>query len=257
MLYYYKINMSNYLARNKFHNKTNIYVTECLSTNDFLIHLAKKNNLPEWSNVSTGYQFRGRGQRNNEWLSEKNKNLLFSFLFLPEMDIKNQFNIHILVSLGVCYGLKKIGLPNISIKWPNDIYVNDKKISGILIENSISNDKIRKSIIGIGLNVNQKSFKNLEATSIINVMGKKFNLKLIFNIILESIFFKLNSFSASNKLPMEKYKKLLFGLNKNLNFSSDNNFFSGRIVDVRNNGNIVLLVNNEKKYFEYGSLNFL
>ena len=249
--------MSNYLARNKFHNKTNIYVTECLSTNDFLIHLTKKNNLPEWSNVSTGYQLKGRGQRNNQWLSQKNKNLLFSFLFLPEIDIKDQFNIHILVSLGIYHGLKKIGIPNISIKWPNDIYVNDKKISGILIENSISHDKIRKSIIGIGLNVNQKFFKDLKATSLINVMGKKFNLKLIFDIILETIFYELNSFSASNKLPIKKYKKLLFGLNKSLNFKSDNNFFSGRIVDVRNNGNIVLLVNNETKYFDYGSLNFL
>ena len=67
----------------------------------------------------------------------------------------------------------------------------------------------------------------------------------------------MNSFSASNNLPIKKYKKLLFGLNKNLNFKSENNFFSGRIVDIRNNGNIVLLVNNEKKYFDYGSLNFL
>ena len=249
--------MSNYLARKKFNNKTNIYVTECLSTNDFLIHLTKKNNLPEWSNVSTGYQISGRGQRNNQWLSEKNQNLLFSFLFLPEMDIKNQFNIHILVSLGIYCGLKKIGLSNISIKWPNDIYVNDKKISGILIENSISHNKIKKSIVGIGLNVNQKSFENLEATSITNVMGKKFNLNLIFNIMLESIFHKLSNFLANNKTHIKKYKNLLFGLNKNLNFSSENNVFSGRIVDVTNNGNIVLLVNNEKKYFEYGSLNFL
>ena len=93
-------------------------------------------------------------------------------------------NIHILVSLGIYHGLKKIGIPNISIKWPNDIYVNDKKISGILIENSISHDKIRKSIIGIGLNVNQKFFKDLNATSLINVTGKKFNLKFFLSSFL-------------------------------------------------------------------------
>ena len=75
--------------------------------------------------------------------------------------------------------------------------------------------------------------------------------------MLESIFLKLSSFLANNKTHIKKYKNLLFGLNKNLNFSSENNVFSGRIVDVTNNGNIVLLVNNEKKYFEYGSLNFL
>lgn len=249
--------MSNYLARNNFYNKTNIYVTECLSTNDFLICLTKKNNLPEWSNVTTGYQLSGRGQRNNKWLSEKNKNLLMSFLFFPEMEIKNQFNIHILVSLGIYYSLKKIGLSNISIKWPNDIYVNDKKISGILIENSIKNNKIRKSIIGIGLNVNQKSFSNLEATSLANIMDKKFNLKLISDIVLESIFLKLSCFSANNKSHIKEYRKLLFGLNRNLKFSSENNFFSGKIIDITKDGNIVLLVNNQKKYFKYGSLNFL
>ncbi len=83
--------MSKKAAKTLFEDKINIYVSECLSTNDFLIQFIKKNNNDEGITVISDYQIKGKGQRNNTWLSEKGKNLLFSFLIKPNLPVKDQF----------------------------------------------------------------------------------------------------------------------------------------------------------------------
>ena len=85
-------------ANSLFKDKTNIYVSECLSTNDFLTHLTKKNNLGEGTTVMTDYQVKGKGQRNNMWESKKKKNLLFSLLLKPDIPLSDQFKLHIIIS---------------------------------------------------------------------------------------------------------------------------------------------------------------
>ena len=132
--------------------------------------------------VHTNYQKNGRGQRNNEWLSENGKNLTFSFLLEPYVELSNQFFLHIITSISIFKTLLKINIKNISIKWPNDIYVNDKKIAGILIENLVYRKFIHKSVIGVGLNINQANFGSLNATSIINETLKKHSLDQILKI---------------------------------------------------------------------------
>ena len=194
--------MSNYLARNNFYNKTNIYVTECLSTNDFLIYLTKKNNLPEWSNVTTGYQLSGRGQRNNNWISEKNANLTFSLLVEPNLKISYQFYLNIISSLTLYKVLFSILGRHVKIKWPNDIYYKNKKIAGILVENIVKYKNIQKSIIGFGINVNQKQFPISNAVSIFNIKSIKSNKnKLLKSILIE---FEKNY----NLLKNKKYETL-------------------------------------------------
>ncbi len=133
--------MSKKPAKNLFEDKTNVYVTECLSTNDFLIQLLSKNKLEEGSVVLADFQTKGKGQRNNSWSSNREENLLFSFLLFPKIELSKQFVLHIITSLSVYNVLKEIGLTNIKIKWPNDIYVNNKKICGILIESQIFQKK--------------------------------------------------------------------------------------------------------------------
>ena len=166
---------ANYL----FKDKTNIYVSECLSTNDFLTHLTKKNNLGEGTTVMTDYQVKGKGQRNNMWESKKKKNLLFSLLLKPDIPLSDQFKLHIIISLAIKETLTKLDLRGVKVKWPNDIYINDKKISGILIESQIFNKKIKQVVIGIGLNINQNNFDDLNATSILKETGNKSDIKYI------------------------------------------------------------------------------
>ena len=135
--------MSKKPANNLFKDKTNVYVTECLSTNDFLMQLSLKNSIEEGSVVITDFQTKGKGQRNNFWSSNRQENLLFSFILFPKIKLSEQFILHIITSLSVYHSLKKIGLSNVKIKWPNDIYVNNKKICGILIENQIFKKRTR------------------------------------------------------------------------------------------------------------------
>ena len=87
--------MSKYIANNIFNDKISVYVTECLSTNDFLTNLLKRNKINEGTSVRTDYQIKGKGQRDNKWLSEKNSNILFSFLLSPKIKVENQFYLHL------------------------------------------------------------------------------------------------------------------------------------------------------------------
>ncbi len=246
--------MSKKLANNLFEDKTNVYVTECLSTNDFLIQLSSKNPLQEGSMVITDFQTKGKGQRNNFWNSNRKENLLFSFILYPEIKISEQFILHIITSLSVYYMFKKIGLSNVKIKWPNDIYINNKKVCGILIENQIFKKRIKRSILGIGININQKEFENINATSIYNEINKKINRKEVLGIFKSYFSKEYNQIGSLNK---ELYKEKLFGYNETLNYKSIDNSFKGKIVDVRDDGRISLIINEKIKHFEFGSLELL
>ena len=121
--------------------KTNFQGKSAINKHLYQLSLLRDENLPEGTVVYTNYQSAGRGQPGNSWESEDGKNLLISLLIFPSM-IKpvNQFIISMAISLGICDFLNR-HIPVCSIKWPNDIYVNNDKIAGILIENSIMGDE--------------------------------------------------------------------------------------------------------------------
>jgi len=130
------------------------------STNLKLKELTKNETLPELSVVMARKQTKGRGQLGNSWESEAGKNLTFSILIKPLfIQIHQQFCITQLVTLALMDILKPL-YNNVSIKWPNDIYADNKKMGGILIENNIKGNNINESFIGIGLNLNQTIFKS-------------------------------------------------------------------------------------------------
>ena len=157
------------------------------STNQYLQNLLNEgidivNNI-----VVTDFQTSGKGQGKNVWQSEDGKNLLFSIaLDMSFLKAENQFLLTQMVSVTMINVLKKY-LPEESlfIKWPNDIYFNDKKIAGILIKNEIKGMMMGTSIIGIGLNVNQTSFdENLpNPISMKTITGNDFKLEAILNDI--------------------------------------------------------------------------
>lgn len=131
------------------------------STNHYLCQLCNERpDTEELTTVSAEYQTAGKGQRGNSWEAEAGSNLLFSFVLYPEfLDARRQFVLSQLVSLSVCEVLTQ-HTEGISIKWPNDIYWREKKICGILIENELSGHSIARCICGIGLNVNQTTFRS-------------------------------------------------------------------------------------------------
>lgn len=119
---------------------------------------ALRGNYPEGTIVVADHQTDGRGQRGNVWNSEKSKNLTISVVHYPDIPIAESFRISMAAALSITDLLMSFGIDS-KIKWPNDIYVGDLKIAGILIENSLAGDSlIRKSVIGVGLNVLQREF---------------------------------------------------------------------------------------------------
>ena len=128
------------------------------STNVYLRELKQEETLPEFTYVTADFQRAGKGQRGNTWESEAHSNLMFSVLLRPEsLPMKQHFILSELVSIALLKTLSQYS-SHFSIKWPNDMYWKDYKVAGILIENDIEGTSIKESVIGIGLNVNQKEF---------------------------------------------------------------------------------------------------
>lgn len=135
-----------------------IFLTETASTNLYLKQLSDSKRQPDETAVVSDYQSAGRGQIGNSWSSEAGNNLTFSILYYPQNLAANKsFLIAEMTALSVKRALDKF-VGDIRVKWSNDIYWQDRKICGILIENDISDGLIARSIIGIGLNINQTEF---------------------------------------------------------------------------------------------------
>jgi BirA family biotin operon repressor/biotin-[acetyl-CoA-carboxylase] ligase len=161
------------------------YIPYTQSTNNLLKERVKSETLPEFFAVRTAFQMAGKGQMGNSWESERGKNLLFSFVLYPHhIPLSEQFYISQIVSLALVQVLIKRGI-DARIKWPNDIYVNDKKIAGILIENSLRGNRMEYSIVGVGLNVNQQIFKSdaPNPVSMLNILAYKTSITALFSDI--------------------------------------------------------------------------
>ena len=142
--------------------------------------------------IVTDNQTCGRGQRGNSWESHPGQNLTFSLVLYPRMFAPpRQFELSMLVSVGIVNALKKHieTTARVSIKWPNDIYIDDRKVAGILIENTLSPSCIEKSVIGIGINVNQQHFESgaPNPVSLVHVIGKETNLKQLLDNVVQAI----------------------------------------------------------------------
>ncbi|WP_238784436.1 biotin--[acetyl-CoA-carboxylase] ligase [Blattabacterium cuenoti] len=164
-----------------------IFLKKIDSTNQY----AKKNisKYPDWTIILTKNQTDGKGAGNNIWYSEKGKNLTFSIILKSiNLSVEKGYLINLFISNAIHKTLMTYS-QSIWIKWPNDIILMDKKIAGILIENSLFCKKIYTSIIGIGVNVNQIQFdkKFNQASSLKKLFHKNFDIKKLFNDIVYSI----------------------------------------------------------------------
>ena len=132
-----------------------IHLPETESTN---LYAKAIDTMDDLTLITTDHQTAGRGQRGNSWESEAGRNLLFSLIIKPStIPAAQQFVISELISVAICDTLSQY-TPDIRIKWPNDIYYRDRKLCGILIEHDIEGTHLSRSIIGVGLNVNQTEF---------------------------------------------------------------------------------------------------
>ncbi len=174
-----------------FVGKNLLELSEVDSTNAFANQLLSSQPA-EGTVVRAAYQSAGRGQQSNVWLSQANANLTFSLILHPKfLAPQRAFALNKVVSLALHQCIQEL-LPDrtVSVKWPNDILVDGKKVAGILIENHLDQHGIKASIVGIGLNVNQVNFPDElsgKASSLSLEAGRQFDLDAVFTSLLEHL----------------------------------------------------------------------
>ncbi|WP_296386516.1 biotin--[acetyl-CoA-carboxylase] ligase [Winogradskyella sp.] len=219
------------------------------STNVYLKRLAATALPRDYTVVVADLQTKGRGQMGTNWQAEEGKSLTVSvFKVLPHYKIEQQFYISMVVSLAICKALTVFNIPKLYIKWPNDILSEDKKICGILIENVIKSNQLQGSVIGFGLNVNQKYFENLPQASSMNLIsGIVFDKDEVLSEILKQLqgYFEILETQNLSKIKSE-YESLLFRKDKPSTFSTPDGYtFSGIIQGVTENGKLKVWTEDE------------
>ena len=219
------------------------------STNSYLINLGKNEALEDQTIVLANKQINGRGQQGATWQSIPQQSLTFSlFKRFEDLSVSEISSIAFAVSLGVQKALKKLLIPRVEIKWPNDIMSQSKKVAGILIENQVKQGNIVSSIIGIGINVNEEQLKNLpQATSMRLSTGIKYNLDEVLHEVSEAVFSELNSLGTSSFSELKSnYEATLFRKESISVFETPDKIrFNGKIKGVTNTGE--LIVGNEEE----------
>lgn len=232
------------------------------STNLYLKDLMNIKSLEDYTIVVAEKQTLGRGQMGTKWESKPFKNLTFSILRKFDSEkVTNPFMLNICVSLAVYALLSKLHLPDLKVKWPNDILSGNFKICGILIENILSGNRMLASVIGIGLNVNQVTFNNLPKVSSLKLLtGKTFNLDQLlreFQAVLKQVFLELDEKGAFEM--KKKYENVLFRKDKPSTFKeNDGKLFMGIIQGVSNEGKLVVTIEDDiKKEFDLKAIRLL
>ncbi|MBT8186443.1 MAG: biotin--[acetyl-CoA-carboxylase] ligase [Croceitalea sp.] len=232
------------------------------STNRYLKKMLVHGPLADFTVVTCRHQTNGRGQMGTTWIAEKDKNLTFSILKkLTNFNVSYQFQISCLVSLGIYKVLSALSIPNLSLKWPNDIMSGNQKICGILIENILKGGFIQMSIIGIGLNVNQTQFENLDkVASLKQLQGKAFDLDNLLMQIVQQLEISLKNYKPSQWGEIKPtYENLLFKIGQPCTFKDkEGHNFMGIIKGINDAGQLlVALENDEIQLYGYKEIKML
>ena len=220
-------------------------------------------NLKDNTAIFADFQASGKGQQNNIWHSEKGENILVSFVLFPvKLNIESFFVLNQLASLAIISSLKELlPEPELKIKWPNDILFKKMKISGILIQNNIEGNFIKNTIIGIGINVNQTDFPDLEvkATSVKNQTVKNYSMESLKQGLITNMlrYFEMINNESYHSLCSE-YLKYLYMYKKHSKFYNEEcGTFNAQIDGVEKDGRLVLKTDAGIKKYYFKEVSFI
>lgn len=218
------------------------------STNEFLKRFLNEQQVENFTVVTAENQTKGKGQMGAVWESEIGKNLIMSVLIKDFISDVNQiFNLNIIVALSVIQVLEDYKIPKLSIKWPNDILSDTKKIGGILIENSIKNEGAIFSVVGLGLNCNQTHFEQLpRASSLAVITNRFFDKEVLLLLIVERMKKNISNWEKQSSLMWEEYINVLFKKGIPMPFQDiQGQNFMGIIQGVSSNGRLQILLEDD------------
>lgn len=231
------------------------------STNNYAKTQIGAENWPEGTIIQAEYQTQGKGQIGNSWESEAGKNLLCSIVLTPHfLPILNQFLISKIVALSVAQVVGSF-VGEVSIKWPNDIYVGEKKIAGILIENSLMGHRIEHSIAGIGLNINQERFLSAapNPVSLFQLTGKNHPIEVLLNQFADQLSFWYEKLSSGQTSMIDtRYTEQLFRRGQPARYQDHEGEFEGILLGVNEIGQLLIQDSQQKiKSYHFKEVVFL
>jgi len=238
------------------------HLPQVASTNAHAISLLSKSKPPEGTVISTFCQADGRGQFGSTWESEPGKNISLSILLYPEfLEVRHQFRLSQAISLAVRDLVATHLGAGVKIKWPNDIYVGDRKIAGILIQNSLQNNMIRSTVAGIGININQTVFLTNPPNP------TSFSLHTSRSFDLEELIASLCTFSEQRYLQLKSgkivllqqdYLQHLYRLGTPGFFQKNTgDVFQGTVTGVDETGRLRVIVHGNEEVFDLKEIKFL
>ncbi len=232
------------------------------STNEHALSLLSKSKPAEGTVISTSNQWAGRGQIGSKWESEPGKNVALSIILYPNFLLAiNQFLLNQAISIAVNSMVEHHFPKRCKIKWPNDVYIHDKKVAGILIQNSISGNKLKSSVVGIGININQERFSSeaLNPTSFLLEKGEKFEIPQLISQLcqaIESWYLKLKS--GKTLLIQQAYLDNLYRFQKNSIYKKTNGqIFEGKISGISESGQLKIATEDGVELFGLKEIQFL
>lgn len=226
------------------------------STSNYAANLLKGGKIEHGAVILAVEQHAGRGQRMTTWQSAPGENLTFSFV-LDDLRIftSEHFKLSMMVALALIDLMRKIHIEAF-IKWPNDIYANDHKLAGTLIETQIAGENIKRAIIGIGLNVNQLEFEGLNATSVRLITGNRLSLNELLLSFINS-FNKLIAENHSYNDLKERYLNALYCFNEKIEVAIQGVSLHVIHKGINNDGKLLLEIDEEIKEFGLKEVSFI
>ncbi len=216
------------------------------STNEYALGLYRNKVPPDDGTVViSDTQTNGKGLDKNKWESESGKNLTFSICLYPHfLPVEMQFEMNKALSLGI-YDFIKEMVPNekVTVKWPNDIYINNEKVAGILINNTISGNILDFSVAGFGININQTKFVSdaPNPVSLIKYLGNELNLDECLDLVCKKLDARYEQMKAGHFSQLDSgYLKSLFKINENSRFIYNGKVISAMITGVSEYGHLKL-----------------
>lgn len=230
-----------------------IYLPTCHSTNDIAAEIVHAGLFEEGTVVITDNQVKGRGQRGTVWNATAGQNLTFSVVLTPGfLPVQEQFLISQITALAVRAYLGSY-VPDTKVKWPNDIYMNNRKSCGVLIENALQGNRIATSIVGIGVNINQSVFENDHATSLARETGQTFALTEEFHKLLKFLdvwYVRLRA-GSQNEAIRHEYLSYLYGYQQDVKFLHKGSITTGSVTNVTKLGKLRVRLASEPEEMEF------
>lgn len=240
--------------------KNVIDLPKCHSTNTIAADLIANKQAADGMLIITEHQTAGRGQRGNSWETAAGKNLTFSLILKPTfLAVQEQFYLTIITSLAIYDLLTELLPQGLSVKWPNDLYHYQQKLGGILIENTLKNTTLEWSVLGIGLNVNQKVFQTPTASSLALAVGHEFSRTELLQKLLPKLEGRYLQLRRGDQQALRKeYLSRLYWLGEMHTFRSAGQEFNGKIIGIDKWGHLaVCLPTEELRYFRIKEIEFV